>query len=590
MNKKGSIIAIDGPLVKADNMYTAKMHEMVEVGNEGLIGEIIQLEAGIAFIQVYEDTNGLKLDEPVTPVGMPLYVELGPGLVGNIFDGIQRPLVKLWNKFGDFIKRGVKIKPLDRKKRWDFRPLLKPDTKVQAGDFLGEVQETQRVVHKIMVPPHISSGTLQYIASEGEFQIEDEIAQITNSSSSFSLKMLQTWPVRTPRPYSERVLPDQPLITGQRVIDLFFPIAKGGVAAIPGGFGCGKTMSLQQIAKWATADIIIYIGCGERGNEMTDVLTSFPELIDPRTNRPLLERTVIIANTSNMPVSAREASIYTGITIGEYYREMGYDVAIMADSTSRWAEALREISARLEEIPAEEGYPSYLPTRLAEFYERAGKVLIRGNPERFGTLSLMGAVSPPAGDFSEPVTQYTIRNIRTLWELDKNLADARHYPAINWINSFSGYIDYIQKWWEEKVGPQWAIYRKLAIELLLKDNQLEQIVKLIGSEALPDDERLILFSARLIKEGILQQNAMDKIDTYCSPEKQFKLLEIIIDFHKKGLEILKKLIPAYKITELPIVSQLIKLKTSVKNTEVEKISETRKILLAHLDELLEGAV
>jgi len=590
LNKKGSIIAIDGPLVKADNMYTAKMHEMVEVGNEGLIGEIIQLEAGIAFIQVYEDTNGLKLDEPVTPVGMPLYVELGPGLVGNIFDGIQRPLVKLWNKFGDFIKRGVKIKPLDRKKRWDFRPLLKPDTKVQAGDFLGEVQETQRVVHKIMVPPHISSGTLQYIASEGEFQIEDEIAQITNSSSSFSLKMLQTWPVRTPRPYSERVLPDQPLITGQRVIDLFFPIAKGGVAAIPGGFGCGKTMSLQQIAKWATADIIIYIGCGERGNEMTDVLTSFPELIDPRTNRPLLERTVIIANTSNMPVSAREASIYTGITIGEYYREMGYDVAIMADSTSRWAEALREISARLEEIPAEEGYPSYLPTRLAEFYERAGKVLIRGNPERFGTLSLMGAVSPPAGDFSEPVTQYTIRNIRTLWELDKNLADARHYPAINWINSFSGYIDYIQKWWEEKVGPQWAIYRKLAIELLLKDNQLEQIVKLIGSEALPDDERLILFSARLIKEGILQQNAMDKIDTYCSPEKQFKLLEIIIDFHKKGLEILKKLIPAYKITELPIVSQLIKLKTSVKNTEVEKISETRKILLAHLDELLEGAV
>ena len=586
MSAESRIVLIDGPVVKADNMYNAKMYEMVEVGYQRLTGEIIQLQEGEAYIQVYENTSGLKLDEPVTLMGMPLYVELGPGLIGNIFDGIQRPLEVYRAQTGDFIKRGIKIEPLDRKKEWYFTPTVEENIKVESGDIIGEIQETDLVIHKIMIPPGVF-GTIQSIVAEGSYQIIDEIAQISNNSSLFSIKMLQTWPVRTPRPYFERHLPNEPLITGQRIIDLLFPIAKGGVAAIPGGFGSGKTVTLQQIAKWASANIVIYIGCGERGNEMTDILTSFPQLIDPSSKKPLLQRTILIANTSNMPVSAREASIYTGITIGEYFRDMGYDIAILADSTSRWAEALREISARLGEIPAEEGHPSYLPTRIAEFYERGGNVTVNGKPERRGTISLMGAVSPPAGDFSEPVTQYTIRNIRVLWELDKKLADSRHYPAINWINSFSGYVSYISEWWDQKINANWADYRGQALKLLIRDNQLQQIVKLIGAESLPDDERLVLFIAQLIKEGLLRQNALDEVDTYTTPEKQYKMLEVIIDFYKKGLELVEKRIPIYKITSIPIIPQLMKMKISIKNDEMDKFTEFRTLIEEQLRKLLE---
>jgi len=587
LNDESKIVLIDGPVVKADNMYNAKMYEMVEVGHQRLTGEIIQLQEGEAYIQVYENTSGLKLDEPVTLTGMPLYVELGPGLIGNIFDGIQRPLEVYRAQTGDFIQRGIKIEPLDRKKEWYFIPTLIEHIKVGPGDIIGEVQETDLVVHKIMIPPRVF-GTIQSIVAEGSYRIVDELAQIsTNSSSIYSVKMLQTWPVRAPRPYFERHLPNEPLITGQRIIDLLFPIAKGGVAAIPGGFGSGKTVTLQQIAKWASANIVIYIGCGERGNEMTDILLSFPSLIDPSSKKPLLQRTILIANTSNMPVSAREASIYTGITIGEYFRDMGYDIAVLADSTSRWAEALREISARLEEIPAEEGHPSYLPTRIAEFYERGGNVTVNGKPERKGTISLMGAVSPPAGDFSEPVTQYTIRNIRVLWELDKKLADSRHYPAINWINSFSGYVSYISEWWDQNINANWADYRGQALNLLIHDNQLQQIVKLIGAESLPDEERLVLFTAQLIKEGLLRQNALDEVDTYTTPEKQYKMLEVIIDFYKKGLDLIEKRIPIYKITGVPIIPQLMKMKISIKNEEVDKFSQFRTLIEEQLRKLLE---
>ena len=586
LNTESRIILIDGPVVKADNMQNAKMYEMVEVGHSKLTGEIIQLQEGEAYIQVYENTSGLKLDEPVTLTGMPLYVELGPGLMGQIFDGIQRPLEVLRARTGDFIERGIKIEPLDRKKKWTFTPTVKKGAKVGPGDIIGEVQETDLVLHKIMIPPGVS-GTIDSIAAEGSYTIIDEVAHLTSNSSKIAVKMLQTWPVRTPRPYFERFLPNEPLITGQRIIDLLFPIAKGGVAAIPGGFGAGKTVTLQQIAKWASANIIIYIGCGERGNEMTDILISFPKLIDPSSKKPLLQRTLLIANTSNMPVSAREASIYTGITIGEYFRDMGYDVAIMADSTSRWAEALREISARLEEIPAEEGHPSYLPTRIAEFYERGGSFIVNGKPERKGTISLMGAVSPPAGDFSEPVTQYTVRNIRVLWELDKKLADSRHYPAINWINSFSGYTEYIQDWWHQKINPNWAIHRTQVLNILTTDAQLQQIVKLIGAESLPDNERLVLFTAQLIKEGLLRQNALDEVDTYTTPEKQYKMLEVILDFYKKGLELVDKRVPIYKITGIPIVPQLMKMKMAIKNEELEKFTQFRTLITEQLQKLLE---
>ncbi len=577
------IIAIDGPVIKADNMFDGKMNEMVEVGHRHLIGEIIKLKQGIASIQVYENTSGLKLEEPVYKTGMLLSVELGPGLISSIFDGIQRPLHEIMETTkSDFIERGIKIPALNRDKKWEFVPQVKKDTKVGPGDVIGVVEETKLVSHKIMVPIGVS-GIIKEIAEKGFYKIEDEIAKIGEKSIS----MIQNWSIRSPRPYEVRLLPEEPLITGQRVIDTFFPIVKGGAGAIPGGFGSGKTITLQQIAKWASADIIIIIGCGERGNEMAEVLDTFPKLIDPASGRPLMERTVVIANTSNMPVSAREASIYTGVAIGEYFRDMGYDVAVIADSTSRWAEALREISARLEEIPAEESYPSYLPSRIAEFYERAGNMTVQGSPVRNGSLSIMGAVSPPAGDFSEPVTRYSTQNIRVLWALDKKLADLRHYPAINWVLSFSQYVDYVRDWWHHKIDIKWARIRDTALKLLTKDEELMQIVKLIGSESLPDNERLVLFTSKLIKEGFLRQNAMDAVDTYTPPQKQYKMLEVIINFYNKALEVIEKRIPIYKVSELSVIPSIMKMKSAIKNDELMSFTKIEERAVKELNQLLE---
>jgi V/A-type H+/Na+-transporting ATPase subunit A len=563
---------VAGPVVEADGMTQAAMHELVEVGNEHLIGEIIRLDGEVATIQVYQDTTGLKIDETVAGSGYPLSVELAPGLVGNVFDGIQRPLEELKKQTGPFIKHAHYITPLSREKKWLFKPQIKTNTQLSAGDIIGTVKETDLIEHRILVPPN-HQGKLSEIAKEGEYTIEDTIAQIENEKEKVNIKMLQHWPVRKPRPFKTRLLPSEPLITGQRVIDTFFPIAKGGSAAIPGGFGTGKTVTQQQLAKWSNADLIIYVGCGERGNEMVDVLTSFPKLTDPRTNKPLMERTILIANTSNMPVSAREASIYTGITLAEYYRDMGYNVALMADSTSRWAEALREVSGRLEEMPAEEGFPSYLPSRLADFYERTGVVETLSSQKRTGSISAIGAVSPPGGDFSEPVTQHTKRFTRVFWALDPELADARHYPAINWMQSYSGYIDNLTNWWTKQVSKEWNNYRKTAIRLLQNEDELKNIVKLVGPEGLPNKQRLILETARIIREAFLQQNALDEVDTFCVPQKQFKMLEIIIKFHERAENIINKGAPLFKITQLPILKEIIHMKNEVPNEKIELLDE-----------------
>jgi len=462
---RGVIVRISGPVVEAEGMTGAQMHEMVMVGKENLRGEIIRIEKDHAVIQVYENTSGLRPGEKVKGTGKPLSVELGPGLIGNIFDGTQRPLEVLAERTGVFIRRGINVPALPRDKKWHFTPKVKAGDVVYEGDVIGVVEESGLIEHRIMVPPNIQ-GKISEIADEGEYTVEEGIAKVRMGDETRTLRMFHTWPVRRPRPYKRRLTPKIPLITGQRVIDTFFPIAKGGTASIPGGFGTGKTITQQQLAKWSDADVIIYVGCGERGNEMVDILLSFPKLVDPRSGRSLMERTILIANTSNMPVSAREASIYTGVTIGEYYRDMGYHVALMADSTSRWAEALREISGRLEEMPAEEGYPSYLPTRLGEFYERAGVVETLGSKSRIGSLSIIGAVSPPGGDFSEPVTTHTKRFTRAFWALDKELADARHYPAINWIQSYSEYVDEVSEWWTENVDREWRRYRSEAMRIL----------------------------------------------------------------------------------------------------------------------------
>jgi len=565
------------------------MHEMVEVGKEHLIGEIIRLEGDVATIQVYENTSGLKVGEEVLGIGSPLSVELGPGLIGNIFDGIQRPLEWIKNQTGAFIRRGVRAKALPRDKKWLFVPKVKSGEEVAGGDILGTVKESELIEHRILVPPNVS-GKLVEIASEGEYTVDDVIALVKTDKKEIELKMFHKWPVRTPRPYKRRLLLSTPLITGQRIIDTFFPIAKGGTASIPGGFGTGKTVTQHQLAKWSDADIIVYIGCGERGNEMVDVLTSFPKLTDPRTGRPLMERTILIANTSNMPVSAREASIYTGITIGEYYRDMGYDVALMADSTSRWAEALREVSGRLEEMPAEEGFPSYLPTRLAEFYERAGAVETLGSEKRVGSLSVIGAVSPPGGDFSEPVTQHTKRFTRVFWALDKELADARHYPAINWMQSYSGYLDDLSEWWMKNISKEWRKYRDEAMRILQKEDELKEIVKLVGPEALPDRQRLILETARIIREAFLQQNALDPVDTYCPPVKQFKMLKIIVDFHKFAERIVNKGAPVFKVRTLPVLRDIMHMKTSIPNDKPELLDELYKKVQDQFSELEKGVV
>ncbi len=667
----GQVIWVNGPVVRARGSQQVGMLEVVEVGDEHLVGEVIGLESDVITIQVYEETSGLRPGAPVYGTGMSLSVELGPGLLQSIFDGIQRPLPVLKRRSGTFIGRGIKTTPLYRKQKWAFTPRVKAGDVVQGGTILGVVPETPLIEHRIMVPPDVS-GRLTWVAPQGEYTIEEPIARLTplnpphggestplnpphgggstplnpphggestllnpphggestplsppygggstplnppyeggstpptsplqggqrGVSGEQALAMFHRWPVRRPRPYRRRLPPTELLVTGQRVLDAFFPLAKGGAAAIPGGFGAGKTVCQHQIAKWSDADVVVFVGCGERGNEMTEVLQEFPHLTDPRSGHPLMERTILIANTSNMPVAAREASIYTGITLAEYYRDMGYHVALMADSTSRWAEALREISGRLEEMPAEEGYPAYLAARLAEFYERAGRVTTLNGGS--GSVSVIGAVSPPGGDFSEPVTQHTSRFIRCFWALDKALASARHFPAINWLESYSEYVDEVAGWWREQgiTSPlgsggtegelDWHALREQALGILQRESHLQQIVKLVGPDALPDDQRLTLETARLLREGFLQQNALDEVDSYATIEKQLRMLQIILHFHERAESIIAKGCPIIVIHDLPIVNTLVRMKTTVPNEQVEQIDEIWKALDEQMDEV-----
>jgi V/A-type H+/Na+-transporting ATPase subunit A len=573
MVARGSIVWVSGPAVKADGMSSTKMYETVEVGESKLIGEVIRLTGDVGFVQVYESTSGLKPGEPVVGTGQPLSVLLGPGIIGRIYDGIQRPLVEMAQKTGDFIGRGIATTPVDMKKKYKFLPQAKNGETVQPGSILGTVQETPLLTHSILVPPNHQGGTIRDMASEGDYDVNQVIANTDRSGYKTELRMYHRWPVRRPRPYAERYDPSVPLITGQRIIDTYFPIAKGGTGAIPGGFGTGKTVTLHQIAKWADSKVVVYIGCGERGNEMTEVLVEFPHLIDPRSGRPLMERTVLVANTSNMPVAAREASIYTGVTIAEYYRDMGFDVVLVADSTSRWAEALREMSGRLEEMPAEEGYPSYLASRLAEFYERAGRVRALGSPERAGSVTIVGAVSPSGADFTEPVTTHTIRFIKTFWALDTRLAYSRHYPSINWMQSYSGYLEDVSKWWKQNVSADWYELRAQSYEILQREDTLKEIVRLLGPEALPDEEKLVLELARMIKIGILQQNSFDNVDTYCSPEKQLKLVRLMIKFYKESQKALREGIPLADIRAMPIITTLLKAKFEIPDDQVSKLDD-----------------
>jgi len=496
------------------------MYDVVKVGREELMGEVIKIQGENIIIQVYEDTSGIRPGEPVVNTGLSLAVELGPGLLTSIYDGIQRPLSVLVDKMGDFIQRGVSAPGLDHSRKWEFRPVVREGQTVGPGSVIGEVQETN-IVHRILVPPTVKGGTVRSIRS-GSFTVDEVVCTLDDGTA---LSMMQKWPVRVPRPVLEKMNPTIPLITGQRILDGLFPIAKGGTAAIPGPFGSGKTVTQQQLAKWSDAEIVVYIGCGERGNEMTEVLTEFPELEDPKTGKPLMERTVLIANTSNMPVAAREASVYTGITIAEYFRDMGYDVSLMADSTSRWAEAMREISSRLEEMPGEEGYPAYLAARLSEFYERAGRVKTLGG--KMGSVSVIGAVSPPGGDFSEPVTQNTLRIVKVFWALDAKLSQRRHFPAINWLNSYSLYLGSLQEWYDREVSPEWNSLRSWAMEILQKEAELQEIVQLVGSDALPEAEQITIEVARMIREIFLQQNAYDAVDTFCDMKKQYDMMKAI---------------------------------------------------------------
>ena len=535
---KGIIKKVAGPLVIAEGMRDANMFDVVRVSNQRLIGEIIEMHGDEASIQVYEETSGLGPGEPVESTEAPLSVELGPGLITSIYDGIQRPLDDIMKVCGTNLKRGVEVPSLKRNLKWNFVPTVKAGDHVENGDIIGTVQETIVVKHKIMVP-YGMSGTVKEIKA-GEFTVEDVVAVITTEQGDKELTMMQKWPVRRGRPYLKKLPPEMPLVTGQRVVDTFFPIAKGGVAAVPGPFGSGKTVIQHQLAKWAEADIVVYIGCGERGNEMTDVLNEFPELKDPKTGQSLMERTVLIANTSDMPVAAREASIYTGITIAEYFRDMGYSVALMADSTARWAEALREMSGRLEEMPGEEGYPAYLGSRLAQFYERAGHVISLGKDKREGALSVIGAVSPPGGDISEPVSQATLRIVKVFWGLDSSLAYKRHFPAINWLTSYSLYLDNMEKWFNEKVAPDWMTGRQKMMSLLQDEAELEEIVKMVGMDALSAGDRLKMEAARSIREDFLHQNSFHEVDTYSSLKKQYLLMKLVVAYYEQGVEALEK--------------------------------------------------
>ncbi len=583
---EGVISRIAGPVMTAKGMKGSLMYEVVRVGEQRLIGEIIELAGDTATIQVYEETAGIAPGQKVLGTGLQLSVELGPGILKGIFDGIQRPLEVVRSKTGTFITRGVDIPSLDRSAKWDFKPLAKKGQQVSGGDFLGEVQETALIMHKIMVPPDVE-GKVVEVSEAGEYTIEETIAVIETSKGRQEISMLQKWPVRIGRPFKEKMEPQAPLLTGQRILDTFFPVSKGGTAAIPGPFGAGKTVTQQQLSKWCDAQVIVYVGCGERGNEMTEVLEEFPHLIDPKSGKPLMERTVLIANTSNMPVAARDASVYTGITIAEYFRDMGYDVALMADSTSRWAEAMREISGRLEEMPGEEGYPAYLASRLADFYERAGRVTTLGSDSREGSLSVVGAVSPPGGDFSEPVTQNTLRITKVFWALDASLANRRHFPAINWLRSYSLYLDSVEGWWKKEVSETWKSSRGRAMALLQKESELQEIVQLVGPDALPERERVTLEGARVIREDFLQQNAYHDVDTYCSAKKQIAMLEVMLKFYDRSLEAVGKGMPAKQIATLQVKDDIARLKyvpekdvpKAIKEIEA-KIEEQLKALTA----------
>ena len=583
-----SIYRINGPVVKARGDTDIAMQSVVLVGDEKLIGEVIGVDGEEITIQVYESTSGLKPGEPVLSTDKPLSVTLGPGIIGNIFDGIQRPLENLYRQTGDFMTRGVDCENLDGEKKWHFTPCAAEGDIVGNLSFLGEVPETGSIIQKIMVPygviPKEQTAVIESIAAEGDYTLKDMVCRVKLWSGELKeITMCHEWPVREPRPFAKRLSSDEPLITGQRVIDTLFPIARGGTASIPGSFGTGKTMTQHQLAQWCDADIIVYIGCGERGNEMTEVLEDFPKLKDPRTGRSLMERTVLIANTSNMPVAAREASIYTGITLAEYYRDMGYDVAIMADSTSRWAEALREISGRLEEMPAEEGFPSYLPSRLSEFYGRAGR--IESFNESRGSVSVIGAVSPPGGDFSEPVTQNTKRYIRCFWGLDRQLAYARHYPAINWLTSYSEYTGDLDKWYMEHVHPEFVAKRNTMARLLQEENDLMEIVKLVGADVLPEEQKLVLEACRVLRTGFLQQNAFHPVDTYVPLEKQYYMMDTMLYLDNRSVEAVKTGIPVSVIKELGYFDQCISVKYSVSNDDFAPLTEMKKAFDVSLKEL-----
>ena len=573
MPVKGKVVWISGPAVKADGMAASKMYETVEVGEAKMVGEVIRLTGDVAFVQVYESTSGLRPGEPVFGTGLPLSVSLGPGMMSSIYDGLQRPLDVIAQKSGDFIGKGVTASQIPIDKLWDFTPRVKVGDEISGGTILGIVPETQLIEHRVMAPPNTPKATVTNVVPAGKYNVEEEIVTAEANGQKIPLKMYHRWPVRIARPSVERFDPEIPLLTGQRVIDTYFPIAKGGTGAIPGGFGTGKTVTLHQVATWADAKVVFHVGCGERGNEMTEVLVKFPELKDPNTGRPLMERTILVANTSNMPVAAREASIYTGVTMAEYYRDMGYDTVLVADSTSRWAEALREISGRLEEMPAEEGYPSYLASRLAEFYERAGRVRTLGTPERNGSVTLIGAVSPSGADFTEPVTTHTIRFIRTFWALDTGLAYSRHYPAINWMTSYSGYVSTVAKWWIANVSKDWETLRNESYEVLQREDTLREIVRLLGPESLPDEEKLILEIARMIKLGFLQQNSYDAVDTYCSPQKQVKLMRLMVTFHEEALNALKSGVTLAQVRASPMIPRILRAKFEVKETELDKLDK-----------------
>ncbi|HNQ36052.1 MAG TPA: V-type ATP synthase subunit A [bacterium] len=554
--ENGEIIKVSGPLVEAVNMKSARMYDVVYVGRQRLVGEVIRLRLDRASIQVYEDTSGLGPGDPVFPSGGPLAVELGPGLLTSIFDGIQRPLDLIARETGSFIRRGVNLAALPRDRRWDFTPAVRPGDKVTAGDVLGTVPETELLVHKILVPPETAGEVLEIAG--GSFGLDQPVGLLRTPEGQVPLKLMHTWPVRRPRPYLEKLRPEIPLVTGQRVVDTLFPVAKGGSAAIPGPFGAGKTVFLHQVAKWADSQVIVYIGCGERGNEMADVLLEFPNLKDPRSGRPLMDRTVLIANTSNMPVAAREASIYTGITIAEYYRDMGYDVALMADSTSRWAEALREISGRMEEMPGEEGYPAYLGTRLAAFYERSGRVKCLGSRSATGSLSVVGAVSPPGGDLNDPVVQMTLRAVKVFWALDDQLAYQRHFPAINWLSSYSLYLGNLEGFLGAEVAPEWPELRRWAMGILGREAELKEIIRLIGTETLSLQERLLMDTARSLREDFLHQFAFDENDAYATLQKQYLMLKTIALFHQKSEEALSEGVPLNRILGLPVREQIVR--------------------------------